>query len=420
MTDEIDDRAVPEQGSAGQSAMPVGNPEGFRLRGSPPRVVRLSRKAMAILGVAAGVGIGGSLIYALQPRPNGAPPQNVSSDNGRARSELVTNAPADYSKVPKLGPPLPGDLGRPILKAQANGKTVPVPAVGTQTDPGAAAAEQARQRLVQERESARVSRLFLGGAHVASQTEPPTATSSVEARAPSIATPATATSDASAGSGEATTSQAGKREFLRVTADRSTQSAERLTLPASPYVLQAGSIIPAALITGIRSDLPGQVTAQVTENVYDSPTGRILLIPQGSRLIGTYDSAVSAGQNRVLLAWDRLILPGGRSILLDRQPGADAAGMAGLQDRTNYHWGNLLTATAVSALLGIGTELATDGKSQLIQALRYGTQDSVNQTGRQLVQHQMNVAPTLTIRPGYLLRVIITRDLILAPFAGEG
>ena len=136
-----------------------------------------------------------------------------------------------------------------------------------------------------------------------------------------------------------------------------TVSVERLTAPASPNIVQAGSIIPAALITGIRSDLPGQITAQVTANVYDSPTGRILLIPQGARLIGEYDSEVAAGQTRVLLAWDRLILPDGRSIVLERQPGTDGAGFAGLQDRVNQHWGNLLKAAAVSTLLGVGAEL---------------------------------------------------------------
>src|SRR3546814_7673406 len=118
------------------------------------------------------------------------------------------------------------------------------------------------------------------------------------------------------------------------------------------------------------------------------------LIPQGSRLIGEYDSEISAGQNRTLLAWDRLILPGGQSILLDRQPGADAAGMAGLQDQTNHHWGNVLKATLVSTLLGVGTELATANDSALIQALRYGTQDTVNKTGRRLVQNEINIPPT--------------------------
>src|SRR5690606_23638578 len=148
--------------------------------------------------------------------------------------------------------------------------------------------------------------------------------------------------------------------------------------------------IPAALITGIRSDLPGQISAQVTQSVYDSPTGRILLIPPGSRLIGEYDSEVLAGQNGVLLAWDRLLFPDGRSIGLDRQPGVDGAGMAGLQDHTTYHWGNMFRAAAISTLLGVGTQLATDSDDSLTRALRYGTQDTVNQTGRQLVQREMN------------------------------
>lgn len=415
MTDATDDPVATEQGTAPQSPPISNNPDAFRLRGAPPRVTRLSRRAMAVLGVVGGTAIGGSLIYALQDRQPVAAPQNVLSDDGRTRSELVTGAPADYSKVPKLGPPLPGDLGRPILNAQQDGSAVPAPPIGEQRDPRTAA-EQARQRLLQERESARVSQLFLDGGHGASQ--PEIAAAAISGSPSPMLQPAADAGD-KPGSGGGTSSHASKRAFFQVTADRSTESAQRLIAPASPYVLQAGSIIPAALITGIRSDLPGQVTAQVTENVYDSPTGRILLIPQGSRLIGDYDSDVSAGQNRVLLAWNRLILPGGRSILLDRQPGADAAGMAGLQDRTDYHWGNLLKATAVSTLLGIGTELATDGGSQLVQALRYGTQDTVNQTGRNLVQQKIHVPPTLTIRSGFPLRVIVTRDLVLEPLEFE-
>ena len=183
-------------------------------------------------------------------------------------------------------------------------------------------------------------------------------------------------------------------------------------------MVQAGSVIPAALITGIRSDLPGQITAQVTQNVYDSATGRILLIPQGARLIGEYDSEVSAGQNRVLLAWDRLILPGGRSILLDRQPGADASGMSGAQDKVNYHWGNMLKAAMISTLLGAGTQLVAQGDDELTRALRYGMQDTVNQTGRQVVQREINVPPTLTVRPGFAIRVVLTRDLVLEPVRG--
>lgn len=405
----------PEQAPVADTApapRAASDPQAFRLRGSPPRVMRLSRKMLAAVGVVAGLGIGGSLTYALRNKPPAMAPQNVYSADGRTRSEVVTAAPGDYSKVPKLGQPLPGDLGRPILSAQQNGQSVPVPPIGPQAgqrDPRIAAAEQARQRLAQERDAARTSPLFLGGGNPA--TADAGGASATPAGVAQESDRVVASDAATAGA----TGQAGKRSFLQVAANRSTDSPERIKSPGSASVLQAGSIIPAALITGIRSDLPGQITAQVTQNVYDSPTGRILLVPQGSRLVGEYDSQVSAGQNRILLAWDRLIFPDGRSILLDRQPGTDAAGMAGLQDRTNYHWGNMLRAAAISTLLGVGTQLATESDDSLTQALRYGTQDTVNQTGRQLVQREMNVPPTLTVRPGYPLRVLLTRDLILEP-----
>jgi len=186
---------------------------------------------------------------------------------------------------------------------------------------------------------------------------------------------------------------------------------------------QAGGGVPAALITGIRSDLPGQISAQVTESVYDSPTGRARLIPQGARLIGSYDSQVAFGQSRVLLVWTRLIMPNGRSIVLERQPGADAAGYSGLEDEVDNHWKELLGAAALSTLLSVGTEVnsgADNGNtnSDLIAALRRGAGDSINQTGQQVVRRNLNIQPTLTIRPGFPVRVIVNRDLVLEPYRG--
>ncbi|SNS96138.1 TrbI/VirB10 family protein [Sphingopyxis indica] len=384
---------------------PVHDGQAFRLRGDPPSVMRLSRKALASVGAVACLSIGGALVYALLPARHADAPNLVETES-RNKADNVTAAPASYDKVPKLGQPLPGDLGRPILSAQQNGQPVPAPPMGTpapqSVDPRIAAAEQARQRIVQERDTARTSRLFLGEAMSGARASAASAEQAMPPASVGIATnPAPAPT--------------GKRGFMAVAADRSTASDERIAPPVSPYIVQAGSVIPAALITGIQSDLPGQIAAQVTQNVYDSPTGRILLIPQGSRLIGEYDSEVSAGQSRVLLAWDRLILPGGRSILLDRQPGADASGMAGIRDRVNYHWGSMLKAALISTLLGVGTELTTDSDDALVEALRYGTQDTINQTGRQVVQRQLGIPPTLTIRPGHVLHVIVTRDLVLEP-----
>jgi type IV secretion system protein TrbI len=160
------------------------------------------------------------------------------------------------------------------------------------------------------------------------------------------------------------------------------------------------------------------ITAQVTESVYDSPAGKFLLIPQGARLIGKYDSQISFGQSRVLLVWTRIIMPNGFSIVLEQQPSADSAGYAGLEDDVDYHWGNLLKAAAISTLLGIGSELVLNSDNAVVAALRTGTQDTINQTGQTLVSRQLNVQPTLTIRPGFPVRVIVNRDLVFAPYKG--
>jgi type IV secretion system protein VirB10 len=386
------------------------DPKPFQLRGDLPRVMRLSRKALASVGVSAGLGIGGLLIYALQTSDEKAAKELYNTDS-RATSEAITSGPGDYAQVPKLGPPLPGDLGGPIVSAQQRGENVPVPPIGAQAgqaDPRVQAIEAARQRAQQERDAARTSSVFLGSGGIVAAAVP---------TLPSLApqgVPAVPESAATTVQGD----QSGKRAFLAQAANQRTVSAERLVAPASPNILQAGSIIPAALITGVRSDLPGQITAQVTQNVYDSPTGRILLIPQGARLIGEYDSEITAGQTRMLLAWDRLIMPDGRSIVFEREPGADGAGFAGLQDRVDQHWGNLLRAAAISTLLGVGVELGADSENDLVRALRRGTQDTINQSGQQIVGRQLNVRPTLTIRPGHQLRVILKRDLVLEPIGG--
>jgi type IV secretion system protein TrbI len=381
-------------------APPVDPESAVKLRGDPPRVMRLSRKAIGITSACGFALVGGALIYALQPEGRKGADELYNTD-GVVVADNLAGAPKDYGQVPKLGPPLPGDLGKPILDAQRRGDIAALPPIGAgppsaSTNPAATAAEAARQRSEQEREAARGSRLFSGGGSPGSGSG-----GLVGLPAPAEAT-AAPQADA-----------ARKQAFLERGSDRRTVSTERLSRLASPSILQAGSVIPAALITGIRSDLPGLVTAQVTQNVYDSPTGRILLIPQGSRLIGDYDADVAFGQSRILLAWNRLILPDGRSIVLDRQPAADPRGFAGLQDGINYHWGGVLKAALVSTLLGVGSELGAGSDSDLTRAVRRGTQDSVGRAGEQIVSRELNVRPTLTIRPGFPVRVLVTRDLVL-------
>ncbi|TAJ77794.1 MAG: TrbI/VirB10 family protein [Sphingobium sp.] len=366
----------------------------MRLRADAPRVTRLSRKMLAGVGAVALLGIGGALIYALQTNDTGPGGGELYSTENRPTADGLAELPRDYTG-PVLGPALPGDLGRPILDAQNRGQPVVPPTITTPT------VDPEEQRRLAEEEAARLSNVFF-------QVGPRTGTGA----GPALAGLGGLDLGGVAGP------QDGSTGFLNGPVDRQTVSPDRVAPPASPYILQAGAVIPAALITGIRSDLPGQITAQVTENVYDSPTGSLLLIPQGTRIIGQYDDDVTFGQRRVLLVWNRLILPGGRSIVLERLPGADASGYAGLEDGVDYHWWDLMRAAGLSTLLAVGAELASSDEDRLVRAIRDGAQDTINQTGQQIVQRQLQVAPTLTIRPGFPVRIVVTRDLVFEPAGG--
>lgn len=386
----------------------AGDPtESMRLRPEPSRVTRLSRKVLAGLGLVASLSLGGALIYALQTRSAHQQGHELYATDNRATADGLASLPKDYSGVPKLGPALPGDLGRPILNAQGAGPVAP-------TSPGATnpSVSQVEQRLAQEREAARTARLFVS-TDARPNTNSTGASAPVAQSQPDLASLGLAPQPAS------TSPQQRQVAFLNQPPDKRSVSTDRVTAPASPDILQAGSIIPAALITGIRSDLPGQITAQVTANVYDSPTGKILLIPQGTRVIGQYDNGVGFGQRRLLLVWNRLIFPNGLSIALERQPGADVQGYAGLEDGVDYHWGSLFKAAVLSTILSVGAEAGTSqNENNLVQAIRSGASNSISQTGQQIVQRQLDVAPTLTIRPGFPVRVIVTRDLVLEPYGG--
>ena len=182
----------------------------------------------------------------------------------------------------------------------------------------------------------------------------------------------------------------------------------------------AGTVIAGALVTGIKSDLPGDVIATVTEPVYDTATGRFLLIPQGSRIQGRYNSQVSYGQSRVQVVWNRIILPDTSSLTLDNLVGTDPAGHAGLEDGVDWHWDRIFAGAALTTLLGIGAELAApenrqDGNRAVI-AGRDGLQDSVNQVGQDMTRRNLNIQPTLSARPGLPVRLIVSRDLALRPY----
>ena len=385
---------------SGPASPPADSAQTLRLRAERPKITRLSRKVLAGGTALSLLLIASAVLWALRSnRPHSPAPDELYSTDHHNVADGLTTLPRDYTgiprDVPRLGPPLPGDLGRPIVTAESRSAQIGLDAE--------------EQRANQETEAARTSKVF------ASTTAP------VVPQHAAVQETATKTAPSS----DETFTQNGqdsKLLFVNAPVDRRTTAPDRLSRPTSPFVVQAGTIIPAALITGIRSDLPGQITAQVTENIYDTPTGRVRLIPQGARLIGLYDSQVAFGQSRVLLVWTRLIMPNGRSIVLERQQGADASGYSGLEDEVDNHWGELFRAALLSTVLGVGAELGsgadTGSNTAILQALRLSAANSLNQTGQQVVRRNLNIQPTISIRPGFPVRVVVNRDLVLELYRG--
>lgn len=409
-------------------------PETLALRAKPRPVTRLSKRALILLGSVSALTVGGLAIWALGVNHGGGtPPQELYSTDRKPVAEGLNTLPRDYAGlprapapgVPQLGPPLPGDLGRPFLRAQQEGGapvTAPAGPTGPSPEEQARLAEQ--QRLRQEAEAAARGQLFVQVRQRTDQqpqAESATATGDTQ-RDPFAALPGSAERQR-VDEPLTQNGQDKKSAFLSAPVDAKIYASGRLQTPASPYQVMAGTIIPAAMVTGLNSDLPGQAIATVTEPVYDTVSGKSLLIPQGSRLLGTYDAQVAYGQSRVLLVWTRLIMPDGSSIVLDRLSGTDTRGFAGLEDETDNHWGKLLAGAALSTLLGVGAELGSQnsglggtGQQTVVVATSRSAEESVNQVGQQLTRRNLNVQPTLTVRPGFPVRVIVNKDLVLRPY----
>ena len=376
-------------------------------------MTRLNRRMLALLAGCLAAAVLGATLWSLSPsRKDSGPGSELLNVDRVARAEDLERLPKDDAglsvpkpAVPVLGEPLPGDLGPAILKAQQPGGSM---------DADAMAAEEAARSSVFFKTSG--SSIGGKGAVVAGVVDAVPNGGNQAFDAAAGATQQPGSSDPTAVQNR----QDGKEAFLSKGGDSAMRNPGSLQMPASPYQVMAGTIIPGALLTGINSDLPGQVIASVTEAVYDTATGRHLLIPQGSRLVGRYDSQVAFGQRRVLLVWTRLILPDTSSIALDRLPGIDPAGYAGLEDGVDWHWDRILTGAALSTLLGVGAELAapesrTD-RNRVVIAARDGAQDSVNQVGQEITKRNMSIQPTLTIRPGFSMRVMVNKDLVLRPY----
>lgn len=350
-------------------------PPDLAIRSRPPSPRRLSRKVLMAGSIVAAAIVAFALINGLSERPDrrGAQAQAVAAAGGPP--ETVQQAKSQYGaddmplgQVDSAAPP-DGELLAPEDPLWAN---APEPARASPRSVGAQGATDAAP--VDPQNVARASAILFRGA--------------------------------------AARGEASSRE------DTDARLDAKLTPPRSRYEIQAGQVIPAALVTALNSELPGRVIAQVTAPVYDSITGDHLLIPQGSRLIGAYDNGATHGDKRLLLVWNRLILPNGWSINLRDMIGADPTGASGLRDRTDDHLDRLAGAIGLSAIISVIANEAEGDKERrsLTQSVGDAAAQQAAQTGGRVVDRELAVRPTLRVRAGGSVRVLVMRDIQLRPY----
>jgi type IV secretory pathway VirB10-like protein len=353
--------------------------------------------------VAAGfyIGFGG----ANRPAPKQSAAQ-TTADTAPTTPAFATRYAAGYRAPAGRAADAPGTATLPPPGATAGAG--PAPAAQTKVDP---AVQQARDQAV----AARGSGPFFAAQAQAGAGTPEAAAPVTLAEAQPGAAPAPPAPDVQPANG-----QGGKAQFL-ATARTDDYLATPLRPPASPWEVKAGTVIPAALITALNSDLPGEVIAQVTEPIYDHATGRTVLIPQGSRLIGRYDSQIAYGQERALIAWNRIIMPDGRSINIGSMSGGDLTGAAGLKDQVDGHFWQLARGILLSTVFSVGAASAQDASARssgelVLNSASSGISTGAQQVGQQITSRDLNRQPTIKVRAGWPLRVLVNKDMILAPY----
>ena len=395
----------------------------LQIRQAPRSVSRINRKVLIV-----GAGLGALGLFAATSIALAPPRLNEPGDGGDLPMTISPRKPAglsalpasyDAPEIPKLGPPMPGDLGATILETERRYGLD----TGDQTDFEAGfrpnpLSEAERARRLKEaalaEEAARAPLFFRLEDRAPIQVKDPAQDMAAALTSDLLALTRTPQPQIPASPGKDDLTLQDRKAAFASTSRADNRNPNRIEDPVSPYQLMAGALIPASLITGIHSDLPGPVIAQVTQNVFDTVRGRHLLIPQGSRLIGRYQSEVSFGQDRALVVWDRILFPDGASITIS-EPGSDASGYAGLKDRTDHHWDKVFAAAGLATLLGIGAELGPGEDGDIERAIRRGTTDTINEAGQRAVDRSLGVQPSITVRPGWPVNVIVTRDLVLKP-----
>lgn len=426
----------------------------LEIRGRPPSIKRFNRRMIgALLGSSALAILLAASFAFRSPDQSGDAPKVIYNTQAKPLPEVLNELPRKYDDVkparPRLGPPLPGDIGAGYFSGKVEPAAPDNPfryQPPPKYSPAPSHGYAGRNSQAANASSPRTSKLFFiandGGDSGAGSAKAILAGNQrgtfggdqsgipndlLDAAAPGEAALAALFGSGVFGSIGAGNSNGGAVSPTALTAAKTADptidgsnvyNPHRLQQPVSPYQVMAGTIIPASLITGLNSDLPGQVIGQVTENVFDTPTGQHLLIPQGTKLLGRYDSEIDAGQSRALVVWNRLVLPDGSSLVIENLPGIDLSGETGLRDKVDRHRASLFGAALLSSVLSVASELGSDEEDRILEAIRGGGQETIDQAGQRVVNQALSRKPTLRVRPGWRLRVIVNQDLILQPYGG--
>ena len=382
---------------------------------APPRVpvVRLNRRVLYVVGAVLFVVVVAGLV-ALRAQSS-----RLAQDSNSARaSQLPPAGERWFDKVPDREPsgPLTSAGTPPTGPAPALPPSTPAP---SRTLSDAEVEAQRRDRARRAAMAAPIAAAAFEARSVTSRASgPERSTTAVTTSAPTAGSIVPAAALAAAQAAAASLPQAARPAALQT--ERPEVLPATLREPVSPYEVKAGTIIPAVLVTGISSDLPGQLIAQVREPVFDTESGQHLLIPQGARLIGLYDHQVVYGQERVLITWKRVIFPNATSLSLkDGMPGTDATGAAGFKDQVNHHlirvFGDALLLSIISAGVQL-SQIPDFGRGfagpSAGNVLGGAVGQELGQTSSELIRRGMNVAPTIEIRPGYAFNVMVIQDLV--------
>ncbi len=372
--------------------LPKAPPPGLSTRAPRPTAVRLRKSVVQGVVIAAAALLSGSLAWAFVVQPELRANARDKADEGRLdesrgtvrASDVVTEQPASYDR---LGGQLPeprrlgGDREPATTSTSASRPHVSTP---DYYGPVSAAPSAARRSAAQD---AAGSELFFGGGSGGSQT--------------------------GQGGAQASAPPGPGRDYGAV------YNGHALMAPLSPFELKAGAIVSAALLTGIDTSRTGPVVATVTQNVFDTVSGRHLLLPQGTRLIGRHDGESSYGDRRAFLTWERLILPNGKSLILTEEPGVDAQGAVGVQGRVDRRLFPLAVATLFAGAITTLGQIARDdddGGGGLLGDVGDATAIEGARVGGSLIDRELQVRPSIRLRAGAPVRVLITRDLILEPY----